>query len=129
MRRGTLTIKARYVYPMEGPPIEDGCVKIQQGRIAWVGTSDDRKSDLDLGDVGIVPGFVNAHTHLELEAISRRGLASGDHENEVSWLKHVVNQRRAGTDQSLRSAVARNVKASTDAGTTLLADTTTAGLS
>ena len=50
MRRGTLTIRARYVYPVEGPPIEDGCVTIRQGRIAWVGNSDDRKSDLDLGD-------------------------------------------------------------------------------
>ena len=40
MRRGRLTIQARFVYPVEGPPIEDGCLTIEQGRIAWVGTSD-----------------------------------------------------------------------------------------
>jgi cytosine/adenosine deaminase-related metal-dependent hydrolase len=129
MRRGTLTIKARYVYPVEGPPIEDGCLTIQQGRIAWVGTADDRRSDLDLGNVGIVPGFVNAHTHLELEPLSRHGHSEGDLENEVSWLRHVVDQRRAGTEQSRLATVTRNVKASSDAGTTLLADTTTGGLS
>ena len=39
MRRGTLTIQARYVYPVEGPPIEDGCLTIEHGRIAWVGSS------------------------------------------------------------------------------------------
>ena len=37
MRRGTLTLQARYVFPVEGPPIEDGCLTIEQGRIAWVG--------------------------------------------------------------------------------------------
>jgi cytosine/adenosine deaminase-related metal-dependent hydrolase len=129
MRRGLLTIKARYVIPVEGPPIEDGCLTIQEGRIAWVGNADDRRSDLDLGNVAVVPGFVNAHTHLELEPIPGRSQAGGEDESVVAWLRRVVDQRRAGTDESLRSAVARNVKASIDAGTTLLADITTAGLS
>ncbi len=37
MRRGTLTIQSRFLYPVEGPPIRDGCLTIEQGRIAWVG--------------------------------------------------------------------------------------------
>ncbi len=112
---------------MEGPPIEDGCLTIEQGRIAWVGQADDRRCDLDLGNVAIVPGFVNAHTHLELESAGT-SRATATTENEVSWLRQVVDQRRAGTEQSLRAAVDGNVKASIDAGTTFLADTTTAGL-
>src|SRR5262249_51202569 len=112
-----------------GPPIKDGCLTIQQGRIAWVGTAKERRGDLDLGNVAIVPGFVNAHTHLELEPIGRTGLGEDEHENEVSWLRKVVDQRRRGTEQSQRAAVSRNVRASIEGGTTLLADTTTAGLS
>jgi len=128
LRRGTLTLQARYVYPVEGPPIRDGCLTIQQGRIAWVGPAKERRGDLDLGNVAIVPGFVNAHTHLELEPLGRPGRPGTEHD-EVSWLRQVVDQRRSGTEQSQRAAVARNIKASIEAGTTFLADTTTAGLS
>ena len=127
MRRGTLTIQARYVYPVEGPPIENGSVTIEQGRIAWVGESSERHGDMDLGNVAIVPGFVNAHTHLELEELAGNG-DSGDGD-EVAWLKRVVEQKRAGTETSQRAAVGRNLEASLVAGTTFLADTTTAGLS
>jgi cytosine/adenosine deaminase-related metal-dependent hydrolase len=127
MRRGTLTIRARYVFPVEGPPIEHGCLTIQQGRIAWVGLAEERQEDLDLGNAAIVPGFVNAHTHLELSPLGGDGrIGQGD---EVSWLRQVVEQRRSGTEHSLRESVARHVQSSVEAGTTLLADTTTEGLS
>jgi aminodeoxyfutalosine deaminase len=125
MRRGTLTLQARYIYPVEGPPIEDGSVTIHQGRIAWVGPASERKGDLELGNVAIVPGFVNAHTHLELEGL-RRG---GDVDDEVTWLRYVVEQKRDGNKASSRAAVQQNVKAALSAGTTFLADTTTDGLS
>jgi cytosine/adenosine deaminase-related metal-dependent hydrolase len=126
MRRGTLTIGARFIYPVEGPPIEDGCLTIEHGRIAWLGPRSERQCDLSLGDVGVVPGFVNAHTHLELPRLSRQ--ENGD-ENEVDWLRRVVEKRRSTPEDSARTTVERNVKASTNAGTTLLADTTTAGCS
>src|SRR5205807_4583333 len=71
-------------------------------------------------------GFVNAHTHLELSPVA--GKADGT-ESEVAWLRRVIGQRRKGSAESLRAAVGRNLAASVAAGTTLLADTTTAGLS
>ncbi len=75
MKSSSLTLSARFVFPVEGEPIADGCVSIQDGRIAWVGQAKERVADLDLGNVAIVPGFVNAHTHLELSALegSSRG--------------------------------------------------------
>ena len=126
MRRGTLTIAARFVYPVEGPPIENGCLTIEHGRIAWVGSSSDRTCDLNLGNVAIVPGFVNAHTHLELAPLGR---AENDVEDEVSWLRRVVDAAAGDREETAGATVDRNVKASTEAGTTLLADITTAGLS
>ncbi len=47
--------------------LRTGRLTIERGRIAWVGPSKDRQCDLDLGNVAIIPGFVNAHTHLELD--------------------------------------------------------------
>lgn len=128
MRRDTLTLKARYVLPVEGPPIEDGSLTIDRGRIAWLGPSSERQGDLDLGNVAIVPGFVNAHTHLELEPLESSRTASHD-ESEIPWLRRVIDHRRGRSEQSQKETVTRNVQASINSGTTFLADTTTAGLS
>jgi cytosine/adenosine deaminase-related metal-dependent hydrolase len=129
MRRDTITIRGRYVCPVEDPPIEDGCLTIERGRIAWVGKSSERAYDLDLGNVAIVPGFVNAHTHLELDMLQEDWRRTGEVEDVVSWLRRLIDQRRGGSEASLRETVARNVKAAIGAGTTFLADTTTGGLS
>ena len=98
LRRGTLTLQARYVLPVEGSPIEDACLTIERGRIAWVGSASEREGDLDLGNVAIVPGFVNAHTHLELEPIET-GRPGGEDESEIPWLRRVIDQRRGGTER------------------------------
>ena len=131
MRRDRLTLQARYVFPVEGPPIEDGVVTLQEGRIGWVGPSRERAGDLDLGNVAIIPGLVNAHTHLELASldVGTAGPAANGSEDEVAWLRRVVDQRRGGSEPMLKEAVSTNLKASIKAGTTCLADTTTAGLS
>jgi cytosine/adenosine deaminase-related metal-dependent hydrolase len=127
MKSEPWTLGARYLFPVDGPPIADGRLTIRGGRIAGIGPAGDRAADLDLGNVAIVPGFVNAHTHLELSALGDGGPAGP--EDEVAWLRRVVEHRRQGTAAALRAAVERNLAASLAAGTTMLADTTTAGLS
>jgi cytosine/adenosine deaminase-related metal-dependent hydrolase len=120
------TLAARVIFPVEGPPIREGSLTIEDGRIAWVGPSVERTADLDLGHVAILPGFVNAHTHLELSPIapSHEGI-----EDEIDWLRRVIDQRCTGSRDSFLATVARNLAASQAAGTTFLADTTPAGLS
>jgi cytosine/adenosine deaminase-related metal-dependent hydrolase len=129
MKPATLTIGARYIFPVEGPPIENGLLGIDRRKVAFVASGSERKADLDLGNVAITPGFVNAHTHLELSSLNGPGTAPGAVENEVQWLRRVVDQRRGSSEESLRAAANRNVAALIAAGTSLVADTTTAGLS
>jgi aminodeoxyfutalosine deaminase len=127
MRSRTLTLGARYIFPVEGPPLADGCLTIEDGRIRAIEPASERKADLDLGNVAIAPGFVNAHTHLELcplEQSSTDGV-----EDELGWLRRLVEQRRRSTAEILGEAVGRNLSETLAAGTTLIADTTTAGLS
>jgi 5-methylthioadenosine/S-adenosylhomocysteine deaminase len=58
-------LSADWVLPVEGEPIRDGAVAIEDGAIVAVGPS----AELGLGTrhegCAIVPGFVNAHSHLE----------------------------------------------------------------
>ena len=128
MRRDTLTVRGAYVVPVEGEPIPDACLTMQGPRIGWLGPAGERQADLDLGNVAIVPGFVNAHTHLELAPVKGSAPGPGP-EDELSWLKQVIAQRRDRSDATLRVTAAENLRASIEAGTTLLADSTTAGLS
>src|SRR5688572_28100892 len=57
--------RADWVLPIEAPPIREGWVVVEHGRIAAVG-SGAKASATDLGRAVILPALVNAHTHLEL---------------------------------------------------------------
>jgi cytosine/adenosine deaminase-related metal-dependent hydrolase len=131
MRRGAISLKARYVFPVEGPPIADGVVAVEGGRIAWVGPAAERAADLDLGDVAIIPGLVNAHTHLELSRMpGDDGPAPGESQNEIEWLREMTLRRLSGAWKPVYADnVKRNLASTIEAGTTLVGDITTAGLS
>jgi cytosine/adenosine deaminase-related metal-dependent hydrolase len=134
MRPSQLTLRARYLFPVEGPPIAGGHLTIDAGRIAAVGPAQGKPADVDLGNVAIVPGFVNAHTHLELAALdpAESGSSGGDGarpEAEIGWLRRVIAQRRGRSAAELGAVVEGNLAASLAAGTTVIADTTTGGLS
>ena len=58
-------LSADWVLPVEREPIERGAVAIEDGVIAAVGTTAELGEGERFPDSAIVPGFVNAHTHLE----------------------------------------------------------------
>jgi cytosine/adenosine deaminase-related metal-dependent hydrolase len=120
-----LTLQARYVFPVDGPPIESGSIRIAAERITYVGPSD-RAPDLDLGNSAIVPGFVNAHTHLELSSLRAKEFAAPDF---TGWLKRVIAARQGQNAMSVAHAVQRGIDASLAAGTTLVGDISTGGRS
>src|SRR4029450_3012014 len=68
-RSELIRFRASWVVPISQPPLRDGWVDVAAGRIVACGTrrtaSESVESIVDLGDVAIVPGLVNAHTHLE----------------------------------------------------------------
>src|SRR4029450_5561907 len=55
--------RGTWVLPMGGPPIKNGFGAVDNGHIVDVG-ADARAGGAP--DVAILPGLVNAHTHLEL---------------------------------------------------------------
>src|SRR4026209_2828289 len=63
-----MIIRARHVVTMDGPPIEDGAVRVRGQRIIEVVKfSDLTGADeiVDLGEHILLPGLINAHCHLD----------------------------------------------------------------
>lgn len=58
-------LSADWVLPVEAPPIRDGAVAIEDGRIVAVGPAAELGTGTRYEGAAILPGFVNAHTHLE----------------------------------------------------------------
>lgn len=77
-----MLLKARWVLPIRGEAIEFGAVLVAGDRIVAVGPGDDVAAiagdapQRDLGEAVLMPGFVNAHSHLELTVM--RGLLEDD---------------------------------------------------
>ncbi len=87
----TRSLRARWVFPVAGPPLRDAAVTISEGRIVAVGSPPRDVPSEDLGHAAIVPGLVNAHTHLEFSdlagPIGRPGMGF------VEWLGSVIEHR------------------------------------
>ncbi|HUE73326.1 MAG TPA: amidohydrolase family protein, partial [Pirellulaceae bacterium] len=85
-------LQARWVVPVDRPPIAGGIVSVADGRIVAVGENVSGRPPTDLGDVALLPGFVNAHTHLEFSLLERPlgtpGMPIAD------WIAQVVSWRR-----------------------------------
>lgn len=61
-----MIVRARWVLPIDGPPIEGAWVRLGGGVIREIGRGRPTDAHTDLGDTALLPGLVNAHTHLEL---------------------------------------------------------------
>jgi len=124
-----LALRARYVLPITSPPIAHGVVVVEGEQIVEVGAGAQPAQTVDLGNVALLPGLINAHTHLEFsllpQPLGHAGMAFPD------WIAAVVRWRRdkelAGesADQWRREAVQAGLAESCRAGVTTLADVLT----
>jgi cytosine/adenosine deaminase-related metal-dependent hydrolase len=90
-------LSADWVLPIEGPPIEGGAVSIEHGRIAAVGTAAELGSGTHYADAAIIPGFVNAHSHLEYAVYAGFGDGLGDF---AEWITlHIQRKARIGWEE------------------------------
>src|SRR5690242_11436826 len=88
---------ADWVLPVEGRPIADGAVGVEDGRIAAVGPSSDLGGGRRFADAAIVPGFVNAHSHLEYAVYAGFGDGLADFSEWIAL--HIERKRRIGWDE------------------------------
>ena len=120
-----MILRARWVLPIDRAPIDGGWIEYRDNRIVEVGAGappGDRRHAQDLGDVALLPGLVNAHTHLELSWMASLvpPAASMD-----EWIRTLLRVRRlgpAGGDAMAIELMTRAAAAMYDSGTVLVGD-------
>ncbi len=117
-----LALRARFVFPVCSPPIADGVVTIRAGQIVRVGSATDDVRVRDLGHAAILPGLVNAHTHLEFSDLATPLGTAGT--NLPDWITDVIGHRRTAGAEAV-AAVVRGLEESLVAGTTTLGEIAT----
>ena len=125
--RSMIRYHARWVVPICSPPIAEGVVVVDGAEITYVGDTDGAPAgtDVDLGDALLMPGLVNAHTHLELTAM-RGFLEDLDFRR---WILRLTNARRAVLDRdALLDSARYGLEEGLRAGITSYADTSESGV-
>lgn len=108
-------VSADWVLPVDGPPVPDALVRYEDGAIVEVMEG---RAVRHFADAAIVPGFVNAHSHLEYAVYA----GFGDGQAFAPWIKTHV-ERKSRLDHGAMVAVARcGVADSLRAGITTTAD-------
>jgi cytosine/adenosine deaminase-related metal-dependent hydrolase len=118
-----IRVSADWILPIADEPIGGGAVTLDQGRIVSVGARDGSE-DLALGRVAVLPGLVNAHTHLELSYLHGRIPPAPGF---LEWVKPMLAARadRSGSDESaIRDAARSAIQSARDTGTSLVGDVT-----
>lgn len=119
LRLAMVTYRAAWVLPISRPPIPGGVVAVNRGAIVSVGADEGSAAD-DLGDVAILPGLVNAHTHLELSWMRGRVPRNA---SMAAWAASLMALRRTVSHEPPEPIVDAIAEARR-AGTALVGDVT-----
>jgi cytosine/adenosine deaminase-related metal-dependent hydrolase len=74
----------------------------------------------------LLPGLINAHTHLELTRLHGRLAQAGSF---TAWLAAVIGARRDWTREDYLESIRRGARLALESGTTLVGDITASGMS
>ena len=122
---------ARYVLPISEPHRENGAVLVRGGRIADIGDATKLKSKYpdeeirDFGLAAIIPGFVDAHTHLEYSAM--RGLV--EDLPYAGWKFHMTEKEKLFSPEDWEDSALLGAMEAIRSGVTTIADITRTGAS
>ena len=117
--------RAAWVVPIAQPPLRDGWIAVDNGRVAACGArkpEGESSGDIELGDVAVLPGLVNAHTHLELSYLRDQVPPASQF---VAWIRGVMAARRERPDPEapeILDAVDRAIADAIASGTAVVGD-------
>jgi len=124
MPRDLHAVRMRWLFPGDGPPLEDVVVEINDGRIRAIRPARSSESDvLDFGRTAAISGLINVHTHLEFSHLTTPLTPPRPF---AEWIRAVVADRRT-RGGSLPETVRSGLHESADAGTATIGEIATPG--
>ena len=123
---------ARWILLPDGSILENGAVVVDSGTIVSIGprsrakrTAADRT--IKLGDVLLLPGLVNMHTHLEEGVL--RGIGSPAEETFAARLAKKNSRIRLAPEDAIRTSVRLGAREALANGITMIVDSSRRGIS
>ena len=123
-----MILRARTVLPVSQPPIADGALAISGNRITAVGSWKNftqhasrvpHHSILDLGEVILLPGLVNAHCHLDYTGMAGEFLPP---KSFTDWIKLITTAKGGWTYSDFAQSWLNGAQMLLRSGTTTVAD-------
>ncbi len=124
-----LLLAAEWILPVSAGPIRDGVVAIEGDRIAWVGSRRELPSRYlqvlprVFPRAVILPGWVNAHSHLNLTAAL--GMLQGSAEQFADWIRSVIRLQQSLPAEIVSRSVLAGLDLLASTGTTTVAHVST----
>jgi cytosine/adenosine deaminase-related metal-dependent hydrolase len=113
-------ISAGKIYPVSSSPVENGVIIVDDnGKIIAIDTLENHdKTTIEFFDGVIVPGFINAHCHLELSHLN--GVAQTG-TGLIDFISQVIKNRNH-SQEIIQEAIAREEKNMIDSGIVAVGD-------
>jgi len=122
--------RAKYVLAEPDLLLQNAAVHISQpGRISRIEPWQDPPAIpgvevFDWGSALIMPGLINAHTHLELTDLSNQLTRF---RSFTDWISQLIDRRRLWTKEQFLSSLRKGTEAALSSGTTLVGDVNSSG--
>ncbi|MFI4876569.1 MAG: amidohydrolase family protein [Blastopirellula sp. JB062] len=117
---------AKWLLPVDRPPIENGLLTAVDQQIVAVGENLTGRPPIDLGEVALAPALINAHAHLEFSDIERPLGEAGM--SFPAWIRQVVARRQSAgeaLEAQKNEAAAQGLRESQAQGIAALGEITT----
>lgn len=129
MIESTIHTAAWLINP-DAPPVAGGAILVHDGLITAVGTLAELKSRhsaslVEHHECAILPGFVNAHTHLELTHFSSWRLRTHIDYNPrtfTDWIIQLIKITRGLHAEDFRTSLVEGIRKCVESGTTAVGD-------
>ncbi|HKR53426.1 MAG TPA: amidohydrolase family protein, partial [Chthoniobacterales bacterium] len=119
-----MILRARAVVTMDGPPIENGAVRVHGERIIDVGRFSDLAGTdeiVDLGDHILLPGLINAHCHLDYTCLRGKIPTS---QSFTDWIRAINAEKAKLSAEDYVASINQGLAEAKQFGTTTMANLT-----